>query len=221
MPCKVFKNLLIAAMCLFANAAQADMQLNWQIIDEASQATIAITYKDRNHIVITANADVKLLKLHNDLYILQNFHGAKIALNLSELGMTFYQENILNKLTPKEANFLPVMVLDGSTRHIKGFRGDVIRLLDFDKSVTIVSSQNEQHTTIKNAILPMLIQLVKRMPNLPNRRLIDLLKRQEFGLPLLIDDNIVMTRSETIDVHKNTYSLAGYKVIGSTKSRLN
>ncbi|MGL1920771.1 MAG: hypothetical protein OCD03_07075 [Hyphomicrobiales bacterium] len=221
MPCKVFKNLLIAAMCLFANAAQADMQLNWQIIDEASQANIAITYKDRNHIVITANADVKLLKLHNDLYILQNFHGAKVALNLSELGMTFYQENILNKLTPKEANFLPVMVLDGSTRHIKGFRGDVIKLLDFDKSVTIVSSQNEQHTTIKNAILPMLIQLVKRMPNLPNRRLIDLLKRQEFGLPLLIDDNIVMTRSETIDVHKNTYSLAGYKVIGSTKSRLN
>lgn len=214
MSCKLFKTLLVGATFLFTSHAQADMHLNWQIIDKTN---IAITYKDKNHIVISTAADVKLLKLHNDLYIMQNFRGIKIAINLSKLSLPYSQERWLNKLTPKEANFLPVMVLNGQTQRINGFDGDVIRLAGFDKSITIVSSQNKQHMHIKNAVLPMLTKLVERMPNLPNRKLIELLKRQEFGLPLQIDDNITLTRSEMIDVHKNTYSLSGYKVIGSLK----
>lgn len=211
-------NLILCALgfLCFVTSAQADIWLKWQISGNNAN-DIALTYKDANHIVISAQADLKFLKLHEDLYLLQAYNGFKVAFNLTKSAKILQKSGLMEQLPNKMVNFWPIMVLDGSTQMVQGHEGDIIRLKDFKKSVTVVSSQNIQHLAIKNALLPMVAELVNHLPNLPNRQLIDVLKHSEFGLPLRIGNRVVLTQSKTIKADEDVYSLKGYKVIGGLK----
>lgn len=202
---------------IWASAAQADILLNWRTLNQATQTNIVLTYRDKNHIVISLRHDFKLLKLHNELFLLHSQFGFKVAFNLSKLNAKYYSDRILNQLPAKEAHFLPVMVLNGAQKIVQGFTGQVIMLHDFDKTITVISSHNKQHIDIKNALLPMFEKLVQGLPNLPNRQLIEILKISEFGLPLHIEDAFILTKSETVKPIKNLYTLNGYKVVSSLK----
>lgn len=208
---------VLCFLLLFASTARADMLLNWQMGTQNDLNNIAISYKDKNHILISAEKGLKLLKLDKEFYLMQSHLGFKVALKLSKYISRRNQTDILEVLPKRHMNFLPVMVFNGASQTIQGYEGQVLLLKDYHKSVTIVSSYDEQHMAIKNALLPMLIQLSEKLPNLPNRQLIEILKHREFGLPLRIDNDIILTRSENVQTHKDAYSLDGYKVIGSLK----
>lgn len=204
-----------AAMLMFSTAAHADILLSWQMIGQTEQNSIAISYKDKNHILISAQKGLKLLKLKDEFYLLKAYNGFKVAFQLSKFISTSHQRDLLKVLPKKEMNFLPVMVINGAKQTIQGYEGQVLLLKDYHKSVTIVSSHDEQHIAIKNALMPMLIKLTEKLPGLPNRQLIEILKHSEFGLPLRIDNDIILTKAENIQTHKKAYSLDGYKVVGS------
>ncbi|MBL1420946.1 MAG: hypothetical protein COC24_010605 [Alphaproteobacteria bacterium] len=212
---KIIRYFIICALLALASNARADLLLNWQLTGQTELNNIAISYKDENHILISAERGLKLLKLEDEVYLMKNFGGFKVAFRLSDFISANNQKYILKALPEKDMNFLPVMVINGAKQTVQGYEGRILLLKDYHKSVTIVSSHDEQHMAIKNALLPMLIQLTKKLPNLPNRQLIEILKLNEFGLPLRIDNDIVLTKSENIPGRDDDYSLKGYKVIGS------
>lgn len=202
-------------MLICASNVRADILLNWQLNGQTEPNNIAVSYKDKNHILISAEKGLKLLKLKNEFYLMKSYGEFKVAFRLSDFISSRNQRHILKALPQKDINFLPVMVINGAKQTIQGYEGQILLLKDYHKSVTIVSSYDEQHMAIKNALLPMLIQLTKKLPNLPNRQLIEILKHSEFGLPLRIDNDIILTKSENIITREDAYSLKGYSVIGS------
>lgn len=210
-----FKVLFVGFCFLFyGQFAHADIRLNWQWTGHNGN-NIAVTFKDKNHLIISAFNNVKLLKLNKNLYLLYAGNGFKIAINLSRHKPLFNHAKIMKYLPAHKGKFLPIMIFNGSTQMVQGHIGDIILLKDYHRSVTVVSSQNKQHIAIKNALLPMLTTLIKHMPSLPNKQLIDVLKHSEFGLPMRIDNEFVMTKSETIIADKDAYSLDGYTMVGS------
>lgn len=209
---------IISCFLAVTSNAQADMRLNWQVVGNSKPTNVAITFKDKNHFIISAANQIKLLKLHNGLYLLQDFRGFKLAINIAKLKRAksrflVQQHRILQKLPRKATKFLPVMVLNGATQTVLGFEGEILLLKDYKQSVTIVSSQNAEHVAIKNAVLPTLRKLLKHMPHIPNKQLLDILKYNEFGLPLRIGNRVVLTQSATINADKNMYSLDGYRLV--------
>lgn len=213
MPAKYIRFFIITFILMTASGARADFLLNWHMVGQAEQNNIAITYRDKNHIIISTPTGLKLLKLGNEIYLLQAYRGFKVAVRLSKKISARYQNAALKKLPQNESNFLPIVINSGSKQTIKGYEGHILLLKDFEQTVTVVSSQDKQHIDIKNALLPMLIKLAERLPNLPNRHLIELLKLREFGLPLRVDGKIILTKSETIVAQHDAYSLKGYKVM--------
>lgn len=215
MPLYYIRYFILCFTLLSTQITHADLLLNWQMVGQAGTGQIAIKFKDKDHILISAHKGFKLLKLKKELYLMQSYRGLKVAFALSKFISVQHQNDILANLPQSELNFLPVMIINGSTQVIQGYKGHVLLLKDYKKSITVVSSQDEQHMAVKNALLPILVQLSKKLPKLANTQLIEILKHSEFGLPLRIDNRLILTKSETIDAHKNTYSLDGYKIISS------
>lgn len=212
---KIIHYSIICLMLAYASFGRADILLNWQLNGQSELNNIAISFKDKNHILISAEKGLKLLKLKNEIYLMKNYGGFKVAFRLSDFISANNQKYILEALPARGVKFLPVMVINGAKQTIQGYEGQILLLKDYHKSVTIVSSYDEQHLAVKNALVPMLIQLTERLPNLPNRQLIEILKHSEFGLPLRIDNDVILTKSEEVLIDKDAYSLKGYKVIGS------
>lgn len=214
-----FGFIVFVSYLTLAQSSIADLRLKWQYNESNSVTEITLSYKDKNHIIISNQSNHQLLKLNNTLYLLQNIGGVKIAYNLSNFINRNYRSEVLKSLPSYDIKFLPVMVIYGQTQSILGYEGNILLLKDYHKSVTIINSMDQQHLEIKNALLPMLLKLSRKFPNLPNKNLLEILKIAEFGLPLKINNQIILSDVAHINLDASLYSLADYYVINTINDR--